>query len=52
LQEAYRQFGYEEGDMHLTEWLTGQVISLPMHTELTDEQQVFIADAVKAYLTA
>lgn len=52
LQEAYRQFGYEEGDMHLTEWLTAQVISLPMHTELTDAQQVFIADAVKAYLTA
>lgn len=49
LQDAYRHFGYEQGDMPLTEQLTAEVISLPMHTELTDEQQVYIANAVKTY---
>ncbi len=38
------------GDMTETERAAAEVISLPMHTELTDEEQRFIADAVFEYL--
>jgi len=34
----------------VTDWLTERVISLPIHTELDEEQQSFIADAVKEFL--
>lgn len=39
LQKAYRDERYREGDFPVTEALSGSVISLPMHTELTREQQ-------------
>ncbi len=38
------------GDMTETEAAAREVISLPMHTELTDEQQEFIARAVVDYV--
>ena len=40
------------GDYHLetTDWLTERVISLPMHTELDDEQLHAISDAVLEYV--
>lgn len=47
LQEAYRSYGYKEGDLPLTEQLTGEVISLPIHTELTDEQIQYIVHYFK-----
>ncbi len=43
LQTAYTCYGYKEGNMPHTEELTAQVISLPMHTELTEEQIAYIA---------
>jgi dTDP-4-amino-4,6-dideoxygalactose transaminase len=42
LQEAYRYLGYKSGDFPVTVKLTDEVISLPMHTELTMEQQEYI----------
>ncbi|MFK7969766.1 MAG: DegT/DnrJ/EryC1/StrS family aminotransferase [Bacteroidia bacterium] len=47
LQEAYRSYGYQEGDLPLSERLTGEVISLPIHTELTDEQIQYIVHHFK-----
>lgn len=38
LQQAYRHLGYQEGAFPVAEMLSRQVLSLPMHTELTDEQ--------------
>ena len=35
-----------------TEKAAQEVISLPMHTELTEEQQVYIADTIKAFYAA
>ncbi len=44
LQPAYQEYGYSKGDLPQSEELCEQVISLPMHSELTPEQQSFIAD--------
>ncbi|MEM9985995.1 MAG: DegT/DnrJ/EryC1/StrS family aminotransferase, partial [Bacteroidota bacterium] len=45
LQPAYQEYGYQKGDLPQSEALCEQVISLPMHSELTSEQQTFIADS-------
>lgn len=50
LQKAYQGYGYQEGDLPVSEQLTAEVISLPMHSELTEEQQVYITDHVKKAL--
>ena len=49
-QKMFEAFG--GGDYHLpiTDWLTERVISLPIHTELDEEQQQFIVDKVLAYI--
>lgn len=50
LQKAYSYFGYKEGDMPNTEDLCSRVISLPIHTEMSEEQQEFIIQKVLEYL--
>lgn len=45
-QKAYIDERYRETDFPVTNLLVAEVISLPMHTELDDEQITFIADAV------
>lgn len=46
LQAAYRNLGYHEGDFPVSETLSKEVLSLPMHTELTEEQIHFIVDQI------
>jgi dTDP-4-amino-4,6-dideoxygalactose transaminase len=48
-QEAFRAIGSVVGSLEETEKLCDSVLSLPMHTELTEEQQVFITDVVKTF---
>jgi UDP-2-acetamido-2-deoxy-ribo-hexuluronate aminotransferase len=48
-QEAFRSIGAVVGSLKETERLCASVLSLPMHTELTEEQQVFITDTVKSF---
>jgi dTDP-4-amino-4,6-dideoxygalactose transaminase len=50
LQKAYIDPRYQEGDFPVTEDLCRRVISLPMHSELDEEQLRFITDAVLKYL--
>lgn len=45
-QKAYQDKRYNEEDFKVTNELCKTVISLPMHTELDQEQQQFIVDAV------
>lgn len=45
LQKAYLDPRYKEGDFPVTENLSKTVISLPIHTELTEEIQKEITDA-------
>ncbi len=46
-QKMFDQYGGSSYVLPVTDALTEQVISLPMHTELDAEQQAFIADHVK-----
>ncbi len=45
-QKAYADTRYKEEDFPVTNQLVQEVISLPMHTELDDDQIKFITDAV------
>ncbi len=46
LQKAYKDDRYSEGDFPVTECLSNSVFSLPMHTEMNDEQLKYITDSV------
>jgi UDP-2-acetamido-2-deoxy-ribo-hexuluronate aminotransferase len=50
MQKAYTDPRYKEGDFPITEELCKHVISLPMHTELTQEQLELIVKEVKAFV--
>lgn len=50
MQKAYLDPRYKEGDLPVTEQLSRTVISLPMHTELDEEQIKFITDAVLEFV--
>lgn len=49
-QKAYLDARYNEADFPVTNQLVKEVISLPMHTELDDEQIKFITDSVLEFL--
>ena len=50
MQKAYKSSRYNEGDFPVTEKLSETVISLPMHTELTEEQLKYITSNVLEFL--
>ena len=50
LQKAYLDVRYKEEDFPVTNQLVQEVLSLPMHTELDDEQIKFITDSVLEFL--
>ncbi|MEJ7611184.1 MAG: DegT/DnrJ/EryC1/StrS family aminotransferase [Ferruginibacter sp.] len=45
-QKMFDHFGGEQPQLEDTDWLTERVISLPIHTELDEEQQAFIVQHV------
>ncbi|MFP4691956.1 MAG: DegT/DnrJ/EryC1/StrS family aminotransferase, partial [Bacteroidales bacterium] len=49
MQKAYDDPRYKEGDFPVTEELSRQVISLPMHTDLDEEQLVYITENVLSF---
>jgi dTDP-4-amino-4,6-dideoxygalactose transaminase len=49
LQEAYQYLGYKKGDFPVAEELSEQVLSLPMHTELTDEELNYIVSSIREF---
>jgi len=49
-QKAYRDERYKDGDFPIAEKLAANVMSLPIHTELTIEQLKFITDAVLEFI--
>ncbi|CAM3312646.1 UDP-2-acetamido-2-deoxy-3-oxo-D-glucuronate aminotransferase [Aequorivita lipolytica] len=51
LQKAYRDARYKEEDFVVTNQLIKEVISLPMHTELDEEQIDFITKTVINFVT-
>lgn len=50
MQGGYKKYGYKEGDFPVSEKLTEQVISLPMHSEMNREQQVYICQNFREVL--
>ncbi len=49
LQEAYRYLGYKKGDFPVSEQLAETVLSLPMHTEMTEEQLEYMTDNIRSF---
>ena len=50
-QKAYADAKYNEDDFVVTNQLVKEVLSLPMHTELDDEQIAFITDTILEFLS-
>jgi UDP-2-acetamido-2-deoxy-ribo-hexuluronate aminotransferase len=48
-QEAFRNISNVVGSLKETYRLCSSVLSLPMHTELNEDQQVFITDTIKSF---
>ena len=46
LQKAYSYLGYREGDFPVAERLCSEVLALPIHTELTRQEQEFIVNSL------
>ena len=49
LQKAYRREGIGEGSFPVAEKLCHSVISLPVHTEMSEEQLSYICSTIKKY---
>jgi dTDP-4-amino-4,6-dideoxygalactose transaminase len=50
LQKCYTSWGYAKGSLPVTERVASEVISLPMFPGLTEEQQVRVADGIRAFV--
>ena len=51
LQNAYISYGFKAGDFPVSEQLAKEVLSLPIHTELTEEIQNYIINHLRSALT-
>ncbi len=49
-QKMFDAFGGSDFELPVTDWLTERVISLPIHTELDEEQLQFITSNVLAFI--
>jgi UDP-2-acetamido-2-deoxy-ribo-hexuluronate aminotransferase len=52
LQKAYKDLGYQEGSLPVSEGLCNKVLSLPMHTEMEQDQLAYISDQVRQFFKA
>lgn len=51
-QQMFSSFNLADCHLPVTDWLTERVISLPMHTELDEEQLAYITASVLEYVAA
>jgi dTDP-4-amino-4,6-dideoxygalactose transaminase len=49
-QQMFASFGGAAYELATTDWLTERVISLPIHTELDEEQLTFITSKVLEFI--
>jgi dTDP-4-amino-4,6-dideoxygalactose transaminase len=49
LQPAYAYLGYKEGDFPISERVAKEVLSLPIHPELTPEQVAYVAGLIRRF---
>ena len=45
-----KKFGYKEGDLPITEQLSGQLLRLPLYYEMTEEESQKVANKMKDFL--
>ena len=48
VQKAYLHLGYRPDEFPVTNRLSGEVLSLPMHTELDEEQLSYITGCIRS----
>ena len=51
-QKMFDTLGLSSVNLEITDWLTDRVISLPMHTELDEEQLQYITNHVLNYINS
>ena len=49
LQKAYQQEGFGEGSFPVAEKLSKTVLSLPIHTEMAEDELLYICELIKDY---
>jgi dTDP-4-amino-4,6-dideoxygalactose transaminase len=49
VQEVFKPLGYRQGDFPVTERLAGEILSLPMFPELTEEQIAYVGGAIREF---
>ncbi|MEP6594783.1 MAG: DegT/DnrJ/EryC1/StrS family aminotransferase [Ginsengibacter sp.] len=49
-QKMFSTFGHNNYQLENTDWLSKRVISLPMHTELQEDQQLYIINSVLSFI--
>ena len=50
LSEAYSSFGYKEGSFPITENYAKTVLSIPMYTGMTEEEQTTVIETINAFV--
>jgi UDP-2-acetamido-2-deoxy-ribo-hexuluronate aminotransferase len=48
-QPAYKDISVIKGKLDVSEKLVEQVLSLPIHTEMTEDEQAYIVDQIKEF---
>jgi dTDP-4-amino-4,6-dideoxygalactose transaminase len=49
LQPCFRDLGYTAGDFPVSEAVSGDVLALPIYGELTEEQQMWVVEAIRLF---
>lgn len=52
LQKAYRDLGYGEGALPVAEQLSREVLSLPIHTEMEEDQLLHICNTIRDFFNS
>ncbi|MFW6016867.1 MAG: DegT/DnrJ/EryC1/StrS family aminotransferase, partial [bacterium] len=50
LQECYKEFGYKEGDLVISEQACKEVLALPIDPEISAEQVEYVIGIIKKYM--
>ena len=49
LQEGYKHYGYKKGELPVSEDLCNQVISIPIHTQMKEEDLDYICSSIESF---
>ena len=49
LQKAMEFLGYKQGDLPVTEQVVGEILSLPMFAEITDDEIKYVVETIRSF---